>query len=76
LGETFDGTGLTEQDERLDYSDKSQPIREHDCTVCMACQEICPEGAIRIEASNLEWHEKADGTYVKMEGGGGPHAHD
>jgi len=24
----------------------------------------------------LEWHEKADGTYVKMEGGGGPHAHD
>ena len=75
-GETFEGTGLTEQDERLDYSDKSQPIREHDCTVCMACQEICPEGAIRIEASNLEWHEKADGTYVKMEGGGGPHAHD
>ena len=75
-GETFDGTGLTESDERLDYTDKSQPIREHDCTVCMACQEICPQGAIRIEASNLEWHEKADGSYVKMEGGGGPHAHD
>ena len=76
LGETFEGTGLTEQDERLDYSDKSQPIREHDCTICMACQEICPQGAIRIEAANLEWHEKADGTFVKMEGGGGPHAHD
>ena len=76
-GETFEGTGLTEQDERLDYSDKSQPIREHDCTICMACQEICPEGAIRIEASNLEWHEKAAGIYVKMpSSGGGPHAHD
>ena len=32
-------------DEILDYADKSQPIREHDCTVCMTCQEICPEGA-------------------------------
>ncbi len=76
-GETFEGTGNTEQDERLDYTDKSQPIREHDCTVCMACQEICPEGAIRIESSNQEWHEKAAGTYVKMESGSvNPHAHD
>jgi len=76
LGETFEGTGLTEATERLDFSDKSQPIREHDCTICMACQEVCPQGAIRIEAANMEWHEKADGTYVKMEGGGGPHSHD
>jgi len=74
LNATFEGTGKTEADERLDYSDKSMPIREHDCTICMACQEICPQGAIRIEASNLEWHEKADGTYVKMEGSGGPHS--
>ena len=36
---------LTEMDERLDYAYKSQPIREHDCTVCMTCQEICPEGS-------------------------------
>ena len=42
----------------------------------MACQEICPQGAILIEAGNLEWHEKAAGTYVKMESSGGPHAHD
>jgi formate hydrogenlyase subunit 6/NADH:ubiquinone oxidoreductase subunit I len=43
----------------------------------MACQEICPEGAIRIEAGNQEWHEKAAGTFVVMpSGGGGPHAHD
>jgi NAD-dependent dihydropyrimidine dehydrogenase PreA subunit len=77
MGETFEGTGLTEQDERLDYTDKSQPIREHDCTICMACQEICPEGAILIESANQEWHEKAAGTYVQMpSSGGGPHAHD
>ncbi len=76
LGETFEGTGLTESTERLDYSDKSQPIREHDCTICMACQEICPQGAIRIESANLEWHEKAAGTYVQMTGSGGPHSHD
>ena len=76
-GATFEGTGLTEQDERLDYSDKSQPIREHDCTQCMACQEACPEKAILIEPSYLEYHEKADGTYVKMEGSSeNPHAHD
>ena len=76
LDKTFDGTGLTEQDERLDKSDKSMPIREHDCTVCMACQEACPTGAILIDQANQEYHEKAAGTYVKMEGSGGPHAHD
>ena len=42
----------------------------------MACQEICPQGAIRIEQANLEWHEKAAGTFVKMTGSGNPHAHD
>ena len=77
VGATFEGTGLTEMDERLDYTDKSQPIREHDCTVCMACQEICPEGAILIESANQEWHEKAAGTYVLMKSSGeNPHAHD
>ena len=69
--------GLTEMDERLDYADKSQPIREHDCTVCMTCQEICPEGAIFVESANQEWHEKAAGTYVMMKSTSvNPHAHD
>ena len=44
--------GLTEMDEILDYTDKSQSIREHDCTVCIICQEICSEGAILIESAN------------------------
>ena len=26
-----------ERDGRLDYTDKSDPIREHDCIWCMAC---------------------------------------
>ena len=69
--------GLTEMDEILDYTDKSQPIREHDCTVCMTRQEICPEGAILIESANQEWHEKAAGTYVMMKSTSvNPHAHD
>ena len=69
--------GLTEMDERLDYANKSQPIRKHDCTVCMTYQEICPEGAILIESANQEWHEKAAGTYVMMKlTSVNPHAHD
>jgi len=75
-GTTFAGTGKTEQDERLDYTDKSDPIREHDCTNCLACVEACPQHAIIVEQGNLEFHEKAAGTYVKMAGGTNPHAHD
>lgn len=77
LNATFAGTGKTEQDERLDYTDKSQPIREHDCTQCMACQEICPTHSILIEPSYQEYHEKEAGTFVAMKGGSeNPHAHD
>ncbi len=75
-GKTFAGNGKTESGERLDFSDKSQPIREHDCTNCLACVEACPEKAIIVEQGNLEFHEKAAGTFTKMEGGTNPHAHD
>ena len=69
--------GLTEMDERLDYTNKSQPIREHDCMVCMTCQEICPEVAILIESVNQEKQKKAAGTYVMMKSTSvNPHAHD
>ena len=51
--------GLTEMDERLDYTDKSQSIREHDCTVCMACVSVCPPQAIKVDQSNVEKHESA-----------------
>ena len=76
LNATFAGTGKTEQNERLDYTDKSMPIREHDCTNCLACQEICPTHAIVIDQSFLEFHEKAAGTFVKLVGSSeNPHAH-
>ena len=53
------GTGSTIKDERKDYTDKSDPIREHDCIWCMACVSVCPPQAIKVDQSNLEFHEKA-----------------
>ena len=50
--------GLTEMDKRLDYTNKSQPIREHDCTVCMTCQEICPEGATLLNQPTQNYTKK------------------
>lgn len=77
VNKTFAGNGKTEQNDRLDYTDKCMPIREHDCTNCMACQEICPTHSILIEQSYQEFHEKEAGTFVKMAAGSeNPHAHD
>lgn len=74
---TFDGTGSSEKEERKDYTDKADPIREHDCIWCMACVSVCPPQAIIVDQSNLEAHEKAAGTFVKMESGSeNPHSHD
>ena len=76
INETFEGTGSSIKDERKDYTDKADPIREHDCIWCMACVSVCPPQAIKVEQTNQEFHEKAAGTYVKLEGGENPHAHD
>ena len=71
------GAGSTEKEERLDYSDKASVIREHDCIYCMACVSVCPPQAVLVDQANMEWHEKAAGTFVKMESGSeNPHAHD
>ncbi|AFS80676.1 4Fe-4S ferredoxin [Candidatus Nitrosopumilus koreensis AR1] len=76
INETFEGTGSSEKDERKDYTDKADPIREHDCIWCMACVSVCPPQAIKVEQGNLEFHEKEAGTFVKMESGSAnPHAH-
>ena len=70
-------TGSSVKEERKDLTDKADPIREHDCIWCMACVSVCPPQAIKVDQSNLEAHEKAAGTYVKMEAGSAnPHAHD
>ena len=71
------GEGTTEKEERLDYTDKADAIREHDCIYCMACVSVCPPQAVLVDQANMEPHEKAAGTFVKMESGSeNPHAHD
>jgi NAD-dependent dihydropyrimidine dehydrogenase PreA subunit len=74
--QSFAGTGSSVKEERKDYTDKADPIREHDCIWCMACVSVCPPQAIKVDQSNLEAHEKAAGTFTKMETGSvNPHAH-
>ncbi|MDH3276612.1 MAG: ferredoxin family protein [Nitrosopumilus sp.] len=58
VGQTFEGTGSTEKDQRTDYTDKADPIREHDCIWCMACVSVCPPQAIKVDQSNQEYHDK------------------
>jgi len=57
------GTGERVKDHRKDYTDKSDPIREHDCIWCMACVSVCPTEAIKVDQSNIVFHEKALSTY-------------
>ena len=59
VGKTFEGSGSTEKDQRADYTDKADPIREHDCIWCMVCVLVCPPQAIKVDQSNQEHHEKA-----------------
>lgn len=67
IDETFEGKGEdSNKDGRKDYTDKSDPIREHDCIWCMACVSVCPPQAIKVDQSNQEFHEKAAGTYQKL----------
>lgn len=76
INETFAGTGSTVKEERKDFSDKADPIREHDCIWCMACVSVCPPQAVKVDQSNLEYHEKAAGTYQQLGSGqANPHAH-
>lgn len=57
---TSSGTGESHAKEgRVDYTDKSDPVREHDCIWCMACVAVCPTQAIKVEQSNTSYHEKA-----------------
>ena len=77
INETFEGTGSSVKEERHDFSDKADPIREHDCIWCMACVSVCPPLAVGVDQSKQEWHEKALGTYQKLGSGqANPHAHD
>ena len=69
------GVGTTEKEARLDFTDKADPIREHDCIWCMACVSVCPPLAVLVYQGNQEWHEKAEGSYQKLgSGAANPHA--
>ncbi len=46
---TSAGTGSTVKEERKDYPDKTDPIREHDSIWCMACVSVCPTQAIKVD---------------------------
>jgi NAD-dependent dihydropyrimidine dehydrogenase PreA subunit len=75
---TSAGTGSIVKEERKDYTNKSDPIREHDCIWCMACVSVCPTQAIKVDQSNLEFHEKASGTFseaLSKSASPPPHAH-
>ena len=76
---TSAGTGEDHsRDGRKDFTDKSDPIREHDCIWCMACVSVCPTQAIKVDQANLEYHEKAAGTFNEALAKGSappPHAH-
>ena len=69
------GAGTTEKEERLDFTDKADAIREHDCIWCMACVSVCPPQAVLVDQGNQEWHEKAEGSFQKLGSGqSNPHA--
>ena len=63
FNETFEGTGSAVKEERKDFTDKADPIREHDCIWCMACVSVCPPQAIKVDQSNVEKHEQAASSF-------------
>ena len=72
---TWKGLGTTEKEERLDFTDKADAIREHDCIWCMACVSVCPPQAVLVDQGLQEFHEKAAGTYQTLGSGqANPHS--
>jgi NAD-dependent dihydropyrimidine dehydrogenase PreA subunit len=63
---TSAGNGSTGKEYRADYTDKSEPIREHDCIWCMACVTVCPTKAIKVEQSNIEFHQRASESFREV----------
>ncbi|MFY9798126.1 MAG: 4Fe-4S dicluster domain-containing protein [Candidatus Nitrosopolaris sp.] len=75
---TSAGNGNIGKEDRLDNTDKFDPIRGHDCIWCMACVSVCPTQAIKVDQSNLVFHEKAAGTFnesLSKDSAPPPHAH-
>ena len=60
---TSSGNGDTSSNGRIDYTDKSDPIREHSCIFCMACVTVCPTKSIIVNEANKQYHEQAARTF-------------
>jgi len=69
------GVVTTEKEERKDFTDKADAIREHDSIWCMASESVCPPLAVLVDQGNQEYHVMAAGTFKGMSSGGAnPHA--
>jgi ferredoxin len=62
---TSSGTGRSGQNDRSDYTDKSDPVRDKACIWCMACVTVCPTTAIKVEQSNMEFHKQAASSFQR-----------
>jgi len=56
--EWYKNPGKLLRRDRLDYTDKANPVKEADCIWCMACVEVCPTKAVKVDQANLAVHEK------------------
>ena len=58
--EWYKNPGLSGEDQRLDYTDKSDPVREADCIWCMACVTVCPTEAIKVDQDMVQVHQSVN----------------
>ncbi len=56
--EWYKNPGETGRNDRKDFTDKANPVKEANCIWCMACVEVCPTKAIKVDQQNQEIHEK------------------
>ena len=56
--EWYKNPGKALRRDRADYTDKANPVKEPDCIWCMACVEVCPTKAIKVDQANVEIHQK------------------
>ena len=56
--EWYKNPGETGRNDKKDYTDKAIPVKEAHCIWCMACVEVCPTKAIKVDQANQEIHEK------------------
>ncbi len=56
--EWYKNPGKILRRDKLDYTDKANPVKEADCIWCMACVEVCPTKAVKVDQANVEVHNR------------------